>query len=189
MNGQYYRGEIYYIAPRDSIGSEQFGGRPGIIVSNDMNNEYSRTVEVVLLTTRDKKPLPTHVKIESAKYPSTALCEQIDTIDKDRIGNYIGSVSTKEQKAIDEALQVSLMLDMTKPGADLLREWRERVRQYEMEPDEPETVEVPEPVEEAEPPKPVVVDVTASPEYIKVCAELNVYKELYQNLLGIIKSA
>lgn len=182
MNGQYYRGEIYYIAPRDSLGSEQFGGRPGIIVSNDMNNEYSRTVEVVLLTTRDKKPLPTHVKIESAKYPSTALCEQIDTIDKDRIGNYVGSVTAKEQKAIDEALIVSLMLDMGKPGAELLQEWRERVRQYEMEPDEPVT-------DEAASEPAVVVDVTADPEYIKVCAELNVYRELYQILLDIIKSA
>lgn len=188
MNGQYYLGEIYYIAPRDSVGCEQFGGRPGIIVSNDMNNEYSSTVEVVLLTTRDKKPLPTHVKIESAKYPSTALCEQIDTVDKRRICNYVGSISTEEQKAVDEALQISLMLEMGKPGDDILRDWRESVRQYESDVKEPEFDGASEPEAEADTPKPVTVDVTASPEYIKICAELNVYKEPYQNLLGIIKS-
>ena len=50
MNGMFYRGEIYYVLPEGcEIGSEQHSGRPGIIVSNDLNNKYSSTLEVVYL--------------------------------------------------------------------------------------------------------------------------------------------
>lgn len=42
------RGEIYYIeSTYRETGSEQRGGRPAVIVSNDKNNENSEVVEVV----------------------------------------------------------------------------------------------------------------------------------------------
>ena len=110
MRDECYRGEIYYIMPGEAIGCEQYGGRPGIIVSNEMNNRYSRTVEVVFLTTREKRPLPTHVRINSAKYPSTALCEQITTVAKERLAEYIGKLSTEEEQALNAALMVSIAL-------------------------------------------------------------------------------
>lgn len=34
MVGRVYRGEIYYIHETEGTGSEQTGGRPGIIISN-----------------------------------------------------------------------------------------------------------------------------------------------------------
>ena len=46
------RGEIYYITFAPVVGSEQHGGRPGIVVSNNMNNAHSNTIEVVYLTTQ-----------------------------------------------------------------------------------------------------------------------------------------
>ena len=110
MCDECYRGEIYYIMPGEAIGCEQYGGRPGIIVSNEMNNRYSRTVEVVFLTTREKKPLPTHVRINSAKYPSTALCEQITTVAKERLADYVGKLSSEEEQALNAALMVSIAL-------------------------------------------------------------------------------
>lgn len=36
------RGEIYYITFAPVVGSEQHGGRPGIVVSNNMNNAHSK---------------------------------------------------------------------------------------------------------------------------------------------------
>lgn len=48
------RGEMYYIhEDYSSVGSEMKAGRPAIIVSNDMNNEFSNTVEI-----RQMKPQP-----------------------------------------------------------------------------------------------------------------------------------
>ena len=110
MCGICYRGDIYYIMPGNAIGCEQRGGRPGIIVSNEKNNRYSPTVEVVLLTTRPKKPLPTHVPINSARRPSTALCEQITTVSKERIGEYVGRLTPYEQSMVDIALAESISI-------------------------------------------------------------------------------
>lgn len=112
MCGEFYRGEIYYIMPGEAIGSEMYGGRPGIIVSNEMNNRYSPTVEVVYLTGKPQKPLPTHVRINSAKYPSTALCEQITTVAKERISSYVGKLSPEEEQALNAALMVSIALPL-----------------------------------------------------------------------------
>lgn len=105
------RGDIHYISDGPYVGSEQAPGRPAIIVSNDANNATSATVEVVFLTTRPKHDLPTHVTISSAARLSTALCEQISSVSIERLGNYAGTCTEKEMKAIESALRISLALD------------------------------------------------------------------------------
>ena len=102
-----YRGDIFYIATGGYVGSEQKAGRPGIIVSNDTANKHSPNVEVVFLTSQEKKPLPTHVEVV-CKVPSTALCENIQTVAKERLGDFIRSCTTSEMKKIDNALLISL---------------------------------------------------------------------------------
>jgi len=106
------RGDIFYIDRYgDTDGSVQNNGRPAIIVSNDRNNTTSTIFEVVYLTTAPKKDLPTHVTIRSAYKPSTALCEQINTVSINRIGNYIGHCTEDEIRALGIALCVSLDID------------------------------------------------------------------------------
>lgn len=68
-----YRGDIYYIATGGYVGSEQKAGRPGIIVSNDTANKHSPNVEVVFLTSQEKKPLPTHVDVSISSTQRTFL--------------------------------------------------------------------------------------------------------------------
>ena len=104
------RGEIYYITFAPVVGSEQHGGRPGIVVSNNMNNAHSNTIEVVYLTTQPKKMLPTHTAITATGRDSVALCEQINTVDKSRVGLYIGELSAREMAAVEEAITASLAL-------------------------------------------------------------------------------
>lgn len=67
-------------------------------------------MEVVYLTSQKKTDLPTHTPINSVKYPSTALCEQIQTVCKDRLGRYIGTVTAQEMEGINEAMLISLGL-------------------------------------------------------------------------------
>lgn len=93
--------------------------RPGIIVSNEANNKYADTFEIVYLTTAPKNDLPTHCTIRSAIEPSTALCEQIQTVSINQIENYIGTCTIGEMAQIDACICVSLDLDgkiMTKPS-------------------------------------------------------------------------
>lgn len=109
------RGEIYWINPsayRDAVGSVQAPDRPAIIVSNDIGNANSYVREIVYLTSSPKKDLPTHVTIRSAPQISTALCEQITTTSDDQIGAYIGTCTTAEMEAIDQALLISLGIDI-----------------------------------------------------------------------------
>ena len=102
MNGMFYRGEVYYVLPDgNEVGSEQHSGRPAIIVSNNQNNKNAATVEIVYLTTREKRAMLTHVYISTAQLPSTAICEQTE----------------REMKDVELAMMVSLGLDnyLSKP--------------------------------------------------------------------------
>ena len=114
------RGDIYYIARTyQENGSEQQAGRPAIIVSNNKGNANSEVVEVVYLTTRPKKDLPTHVAIYSSTLPSIALCEQIDTVSKNRVGDKIGTITDEEASAVDAALAISLGLKQEEQQPEL----------------------------------------------------------------------
>ena len=83
------------------------------------------------LTTQEKKPLPTHVKINSSKYPSTVLCEQIDTVNKDKVGDYIGQCSMAEMKRIDAALAISIGIGTNIKGNELVKKWAEAANEVE----------------------------------------------------------
>ena len=105
------RGEIYYIeSGYCTTGSEQRPGRPAVVVSNDKNNEFSPTIEVVYLTTQPKHDLPTHVTIRSTSRESTTLCEQITSVAVERFGDYYGNVTEQEMQHIETALLISLGL-------------------------------------------------------------------------------
>ena len=103
-----HRGDIYYISKTVSYGAEMIAGRPGIIVSNDINNANSTVVEVVYLTTKYKTAQPTHVLIDSAGARGTALCEQIQTVSIDKIGDYVGHCTPEEMRDLDKALAASI---------------------------------------------------------------------------------
>ena len=108
------RGDIYYIQRRDTIGHEIAKARPAVIVSNDNLNTCLNVVEVVYLTTAPKQEFNTHVQINSTGRPSTALCENIDCVDKSLVGDYCGRCTSREMEAVDEALLCSLGL--SRPG-------------------------------------------------------------------------
>lgn len=112
-NMEILRGDIFYIAKHGYTqpqGSEQEAGRPAVIVSNNEANKYSRSVSVVYLTTQEKKPLPTHCEVV-ARTKSTALCEGVTTISKDRLLDYVKSCTEEEMANIDECLMVALGID------------------------------------------------------------------------------
>ena len=105
-----FRGDIFYIRQGSFVGSEQKCGRPGVVVSNNLANKYSPNVEVVLLTSQPKKPLPTHVEV-MARVPSIALCENIQTVSKERLGDFVRTCTDTEIESIDKALLCSLGIE------------------------------------------------------------------------------
>ena len=107
----YIRGDIYWVkgGKAEDTGI-QGSDRPAIIVSNNTGNIHAPVVEVVFLTSRTKKPLPTHCSIASAPAPSTALCEQITTISKTSLQRYAGSCTPEEMREVDRCIAISLAL-------------------------------------------------------------------------------
>lgn len=152
------RGDIYYVDAIDSVGSEQRGGRPAIVVSNDKCNQHSPVVEVVYLTTSPKTPLPTHVTVRSAPRVPTALCEQVHSVDTKRFGSYCGCCTQQELSAVDMALLISLGLDLMGGGCS-----------------NPAPVE---PVAEVGEEQPV-----EAPELIAARAQLDLLRQMYDSLL------
>lgn len=106
------RGDIFYVVKSPhQCGAEQEAGRPAIIVSNNRCNMTSDIIQVVFLTTKDKKPLPTHVTIHSTGIKSTALCEQVQTVSKMRVTEFCGTCNEAEMSDINSALLISLALE------------------------------------------------------------------------------
>ena len=108
------RGDIFYITYSKNFNdsySYDTTGRPGVIVSDDHLNRGSEYVEVVYLTTKIKRDMPTHVDVFCTT-PSTALCETIHTVEKDRIGTYVRTVSDEEMEGIERGLRRSLGMNV-----------------------------------------------------------------------------
>lgn len=109
------RGDILYADLSPVVGCEQGGIRPVLVIQNDIGNRYSPTVIVAAITSKSKKELPTHVELgcmEALQKNSVVLLEQIRTIDRIRLLEYIGSVSRLRMLLIDEALSLSVGLSV-----------------------------------------------------------------------------
>ena len=106
----YKRGDVFWADLSPVIGSEQDGVRPVVILQNDIGNKYSPTVIVAPLTSnlhRDKH-LVTHV--QGLPQYSVVLLEQIRTVDKARLGNFVGVMDKETLNKIDESVMCSLGL-------------------------------------------------------------------------------
>ena len=108
----YLRGDIFYADLPDQKGSEQNGLRPVVIIQNNLGNKYGRTLIVAPITSRDKKDLPVHSEIynNSLEKDSTILLEQVTTIDKNKIKEFVGHLTRNELKKLNIALARSVGL-------------------------------------------------------------------------------
>ena len=129
------KGDIYYIQESKTelpIGSEMWPNRPGIIISNDGNNQTSPVVQIVYLTSSyRKKTTPMHVEIQSAGIHSIALCEQIHTVDKSRLDGYMGTISDTEQEQIDKAVCFCLGLDKSN-CTTVFKKWENYIKKNQI---------------------------------------------------------
>ena len=112
---QVRRGDIYYADLSPVVGSEQGGIRPVLIIQNDIGNRHSPTVICAAITSRmNKAKLPTHIALDAGKYhlmkDSVILLEQIRTIDKKRLREYVCHIDQERMKKIDQAIRISLDL-------------------------------------------------------------------------------
>lgn len=115
-NWTYRRGDIYLVDLGATIGSEQGGCRPVLLLQNNVGNHFGPTLIVAPVTSRYRKKSkqPTHTLIEGIQNltsPSVVLAEQLLTIDKVRVMKYLGKVPEEQMQAVDKAVKVSLGLE------------------------------------------------------------------------------
>lgn len=107
------RGDIFIADLTSTIGSEQGGIRPVLILQNNTGNKHSPTTIVASITGRidTKTHIPTHYYLPASvglKMHSMVMLEQIRVIDKQRLHKKIGKLPERFMKMIDKKIEVSL---------------------------------------------------------------------------------
>lgn len=109
------RGDIYYADLNPTVGCEQGGVRPVLIIQNNVGNHFSPTVIAAAITSRRKKDMPTHVLLDEEGTrlfaDSRIMLEQVRTIDRERLKEYVGSANAATMQYVDHAIAVSFGLD------------------------------------------------------------------------------
>lgn len=101
------RGEIRWSNLNPTLGHEQSGMRPVLILSNDVFNERMQIVIAIALTSKQPRfGFPLALEIDSEELPkkSWALMGQIRTLSVERIGKKMGLVSVEQMDQIVEGL-------------------------------------------------------------------------------------
>ena len=86
-----------------------------LIIQNDIGNRFSPTVIVAAITAQiQKAKLPTHVELSAKQHgfdrDSVILCEQIRTIDKQRLTDKITHLDDETMRKVNESLSISIGL-------------------------------------------------------------------------------
>lgn len=106
------RGDIWLVALDPALGAEIRKTRPALIISNNINNQYSQTITILPITDKGQKIYP----VESVLSEQTSglskvskiKCQQIRTIDKQRLVKKMGAIEDQEWKDIQKALLIHL---------------------------------------------------------------------------------
>lgn len=108
------RGEIYWVNLNPILGKETGKTRPCLVVSNDYNNEFADTVTVLPITSKTHKVYPFEVLIKAGeaglKSDSKIKANQIRTVDKARLKQWIGSLTNIQMNDVKKALNTHLDL-------------------------------------------------------------------------------
>ena len=102
------RGEIYSIGGGEE--SEGLFSKPGLIISSDGCNENSSNVIVAYLTLKDSNIGIHYGPTKATGKPSYIQCEYLATVNKKRVGRFMGRLSENEMKEVESRLDEVLDL-------------------------------------------------------------------------------
>ena len=110
------RGDIVLVNLDPAKGAEKRKTRPCLIIQNDIGNKFSPLTIIAVITSQKEidKKYPTDIWISKGAggldYPSIIQCDQIRTIDKNRIIKKYGFLDISIMKKVNKALKISLDL-------------------------------------------------------------------------------
>lgn len=109
------RNEIYLANLGQTVGSEERGIRPVLIIQNDLGNKHSPTTIIIPMTKRIEKQhtIPTHIEIKEfgkINCKATLMAEQIKVIDKRRLIKRIDILPKKYVNLVDKSISIATNL-------------------------------------------------------------------------------
>jgi mRNA interferase MazF len=108
------RGEIWEVDLNPTVGREQSGRRPVLIVSDNALNKSPRGLVVVLPVTSTDRGFPTHILVTppdgGLAKPSMIMTEQVRSVSKERLSRRYGMVKQATMDQVDRILRIVLGL-------------------------------------------------------------------------------
>jgi mRNA interferase MazF len=101
------RGDIFWATLDPTVGREQSGRRPILVLSHEVFNQRSGTVVAVALTSQPQKAgFPLTLELSRTKLPKKAWVKisQIRTLSTLRLGRKMGKASHEEVEMVVEGL-------------------------------------------------------------------------------------
>jgi mRNA interferase MazF len=108
------RGEVWYADLGTTIGHEQAGDRPVLVVSDNRFNRSLAGLVIVLPITTTHRGLPAHVPIlppeGGIRRSSVILCDAIRSVSKQRLSARWGPVSEATLAQVEECMRLLLSM-------------------------------------------------------------------------------
>lgn len=115
MNLKFKYGQVWLVenqnSPKTKRDHIQRKTRPMLIVSNNRNNYYAPTLNMIPLTSARnsiKGQYQLQYYWENSEYPQTVLCEQITTVNKTDCIKYLYSIEPEIMNEIKIAMKIQL---------------------------------------------------------------------------------
>jgi mRNA interferase MazF len=108
------RGEVWQVNLNPTLGHEQSGLRPALIVSTDTFNQGPAELVIVLPITSVGKGIPFHVEVKppdgGLAMRSFIKCEEIRSLSTVRLVKKLGDVSDNTLEKVEDRMKIVLEL-------------------------------------------------------------------------------
>jgi mRNA interferase MazF len=109
-----FRGEVWLVNLDPTLGREQVGTRPALIVSENLFNQSYADLVIVIPITSKQKNIRSHVLIVRGEggltMESYAKCEDVRSISKQRLMKRLGKVTKQTIENVEEKLRFLMAL-------------------------------------------------------------------------------
>ncbi|NGX62103.1 MAG: Endoribonuclease EndoA [Chlamydiae bacterium] len=104
------RGEVYWVDLEPTRGNEAQKRRPGLVISNDIGNEFSPIIMIAPITSKITRVYPTEVKTSVANRDAKIMLHQSRAVDKSRLLNKLGEVTSQTMIEVEKAIRIVFAL-------------------------------------------------------------------------------